>query len=57
MKREALWQWASEKSTITGFVGAVVMIAGWHLAPERMDAIATVTTTVSALMLAIVRER
>ena len=44
------------KSTLTGIVSAVALLAGWHLAPDRIDAIATVTTTVASLVLVVTKE-
>lgn len=42
-----------ERSTVIGLIGAIVTLGGWTVAPEKIDAIATVVGLVlSAVLIA-----
>lgn len=57
MNWKPLLDWASEKSTIIGFLSAVTLLGGWLITPDQINAIATVTTTAAALIAMVTREK
>lgn len=57
MNWEPVLQWASEKSTIVGFLSACTMLGGWIVSPDQIGAIATVTTTAASVIAMVTRER
>jgi hypothetical protein len=53
MKRNIL----TEKSTWAGVVSAVCVVAGWTLAPEQVDVIASAVAVVAGGVLVWIKER
>lgn len=57
---KVLGAWAaqrfSEKTTAQGLISAVVLLAGWRLAPSTLEALAVLTSLANAAYLIIIKE-
>jgi hypothetical protein len=54
---EILLRQLTQKSTVIALASAIALIAGWQLAPEKLDAIAMVVSLITTTALAVVQER
>lgn len=57
MDWRAIAVWAKEKSTIVGVVSAVTVVSGWAIAPDKIEAIATLTTVAASAVAMVMREK
>lgn len=46
-----------ETSTLRGAIGALVVLVGWNVAPERLDAVATLAALVSQVLKMVLPDR
>ena len=47
----------SQKSTVAAIISAVVLLLGWGIAPEKLDAVATLVAIANSAVLAVIQER
>ena len=47
----------SQRSTIMAIINAVVLIAGWTIAPARIEALGTLLSVLDAIALAVIQEK
>ena len=55
--RVAIVSQLGQKSTQMAIISAIALLVGWQVAPEKLDAIATLLTVLNAVALAAVQER
>lgn len=49
--------WLSERTTLAGLASAAVLMGGWRVAPQKIDAIALIVATLCSGFLIVFREK